>query len=274
MPTVMELTQPQRFIQSALANVELAHWFVWSHGICVGYWDETDNTHSVCCWWTVLNRAYLFQTESIIDVCVDSHRLAILSSEGFHIWDGQLMVDSHQTPIHQWQKVRIATWGAVGYTNFGYHIWDKSTQSVARLPMGVSKVWGLSHSGGQEVLWSHWGQFFLQSHGSRRVSALEPFKDTMENWIDLRDGWWVAVYEHSLVAWHRTQSILRFDNMEMMDVSVRACQSRVLILLASGQVLEWRPEADPLPKEIAQAEGEFFIGDGIIFNDGELEYLI
>ena len=274
MPKVTELTQPQRFIQSALANVDMAHWFVWSHGICVGYWDETESTHSVCCWWTVLNRGYLFQTQTIMDVCVDTHQIAIVSAEGFHMWDGQLMVDSYQTPIQRWQKVEVAPWGAVGFTNFGYHLWDKTTQTVVRLPMGVQKVWRLSQTSEQEILWSHWGQFFLYNHRNQQTTALEPLKDTMEKWIDLRDGWWVAVYEYSLVAWHRTRSVLRFDNMEIMDVSVRASQTSIVILLASGQVLEWRPQEDPLPKEIAQVDGEFFIGDGITFNEGELEYLV
>ena len=59
-----------------------------------------------------------------------------------------------------------------------------------------------------------------------------------------------------------------------MDVSVRASKTSVLIVLASGQVLEWRPQEDPQPKEIAEVEGDFFIGDGITFNDGEIEYLI
>ena len=96
----------------------------------------------------------------------------------------------------------------------------------------------------------------------------------MEKWIGLRDGWWVAVYEHTLVAWHRAKSVLRFDNMEIMDVASRSSHRGVLILLASGQVLEWRPQEDSLPFEVAEVEGEFFIGDGIIFNNGELEYLI
>ena len=273
MPTVTELTQPQRFMQSALANVDHAHWFIWSHGICVGYWDEAEGTHSLCCYWTVMNRAYLFQTQSIVDVCVDGNQIAILSSEGFHIWDGQLLVDGHQSPVHQWKKVQIALWGAVGFTNFGYHIWDKETQTTVRLPMGVQKVWKLSPSRAQ-LLWSHWGQFFLYDHQGRRTTALEPFNDTMERWIDLRDGWWVAVYEHALVAWHRTQSILRFDNMQIMDVSTRASQRSLLILLASGQVLEWRPQEDPLPQEISAVEGDFFVGDGIVFNDGDLETLL
>ena len=274
MATVTELNQPQRFIQSALANVDMAHWFVWSHGICVGYWDETDSTHSVCCWWTGLERAYLFQTDGIIDVCVDAHQIVVLSSEGFDIWDGQRMVDNYQTPVRNWKKVHIAPWGAVGFTNFGFHLWEKSTQSVTRLPIGVQKVWRLGHSSDQEVLWSHWGQFFLYNHRNGQTTALEPFKDTMDNWIVLRNGWWVAVYEHSLLAWNRQKSIARFDNMEIMDVSIRASKTSILIVLASGQVLEWRPQEDPLPKEIAEVEGEFFIGDGITFNDGEIEHLV
>ena len=274
MPTVTELSMPQRFIQSALANVDLAHWFVWSHGICVGYWDETESTHSVCCWWTTLERSYLFQTESIMDVCVDDHQIIILSSEGFHIWDGNLVVDSYRTPAEKWQKVCIGTWGVVGFSKHGYHLWMKSTQLVHRLPIGVQKVWGLGHSSDPEVLWSHWGQFFLYNHGKGLTTALEPFKDTMDKWIALRGGWWVAVYEQSLVAWNRQNSIARFDNMEIMDVSTRASKTSVLIVLASGQVLEWRPQEDPLPKEITEVEGDFFIGDGITFNGGEIEYLI
>ena len=273
MPTVTELSQPQRFIQSALANVDSAHWFVWSHGICVGYWDDAEMTHSVCCWWTVFNRAYLFQTESIIDVCVDEHQIAILSSEGFHTWDGQLVVDSYQSPTATWQKVQIAVWGVVGFTKHGYHLWNKATQSVSRLPIGVQKVWRLSSSTNQEVLWSHWGQFFILNGLNGHVSALEPLKDSMEEWLSLKDGWWIAIYEHSLQAWHRTKSSLRFDSLDIMDVSVRSGQRSVLILLATGQVLEWQPDLDPMPQEIAEVEGDLFVGDGMIFNNGEVEHL-
>ena len=60
--------------------------------------------------------------ESIVDVCVDEHQIAILSSEGFHTWDGQL-VASCQSPATQWQKVRVAVWGVVGFAKHGYHLW-------------------------------------------------------------------------------------------------------------------------------------------------------
>ena len=271
MPTVTELSQPQRFIQSALGNVDLAHWFVWPHGICVGYWDDTEGTHSVCCWWTVLNRAYLFQTEHIMDVCVDEHQIAILSSEGFHTWDGQLIVDSFRSPAETWKNVHIATWGVTGFSNHGYHLWDRETQSVKRLPIGVQKIWGVSQTISQEILWSHWGQFFVLDCQSGQVSALEPLKDTMDDWLALRDGWWLAIYENSLHALHRTKSTLRFDSLDIMDVSIPSGRNSVLILLATGQVLEWCPNLDPIPQEVAEVEGELFIGDGMIFNNGEVE---
>jgi hypothetical protein len=268
MPTVRELNQPKRFIHSALANVDSAHWFMWEHGVCVGYWDDSETTHSICCWWIALNRGFVLQTESIRQVRVFGHQVVILSAEGFCIWDGQRDTHVLDTPLLQWNNVEIAPWGGTGFTQFGYHKWTLENNETQRLPMGVQKIWHLGTP--ESVLWSHWGQFFIHKEGVTR--PLEPLKDTMEQWYDLGD-WLVAVYDTILVAQHPTSSTLRFENPDIMDVTMRADKSGVLILLATGSVLEWRPQEDPVPVEISEVEGDRFVGEDLIFCDGELEQL-
>ena len=269
MSKITQLSQPQRFIRSALANVDLAHWFVWQHGICVGYWDESEATHSLCCWWADSNRAYLFQTTSIVDVCVKGNQLVILSGEGLFDWDGQDCIEAHPNPVKSWKKVQVSTWGAIGYTQFGYHVWRRETETVQRLPMGVQKVWALGLDG--DILWSHWGQFFVQQ-SSGAVVAVEPIPDTMERWVALKGEWWVAIYDTTLVAWHSKKCMLRFDNSDIIDVSTHSNKQSILILLASGSVLQWSPMFDTMPQEIAIVEGEFFIGAEALYDNGEIEF--
>jgi hypothetical protein len=95
----------------------------------------------------------------------------------------------------------------------------------------------------------------------------------MDSWIALRDGWWVAVYEHKLLAFHVSHTAVRFDNMEIMDVACGYDSQSIKILLASGMILEWRPSEDPEPIEIGEANGEFFIGEGALYDEGEIEFL-
>ena len=268
MPVVRELSHPKRFIDSALANVDSAHWFMWEHGICVGYWDDSASTHSLCCWWGVLNRGFVFQTESIQQVRVCGNRIVILAAEGFCVWDGQTDIQQIDAPLMSWNNVQISIWGGTGFTQFGYHKWTLENNETQRLPIGVQKIW---HLGSEEsVLWSHWGQFFLHKDG--RTRALEPLKDTMDKWYDLGD-WWIAVYDTRLVAQHPTSSTLRFEHPDIMDVTMRADKSSLLILLATGIVLEWRPAEDPVPIEISDVEGDRFVGEDVLFCDGELEQL-
>lgn len=269
MPAIIQLSQPQHFITSALANVDLAHWFVWSHGICVGYWDESEAKHSLCCWWTESNRAYLFQTQSITDVCVTIDNFTILSREGLFRWDGQNEIEEQSSPIGSWNKVQLASWGAIGFTQFGYHVWSRDNNITQRLPMGVQKIWALGLN--NDILWSHWGQFFVQQSNGV-VLAIEPIPDTMERWEALKDGWWVAIYDTTIVVWHPKECMLRFDNSDIMDVSIHCNRESILILLASGSVLQWSPMIDTMPQEIAAVEGEFFIGAGALYVDGEIEF--
>ena len=68
--------------------------------------------------------------------------VAILSSEGFHLWDGQLVVMVIR-PLQMAKDTMV--WGVVGFTKHGYHLWDKATQSVSRLPVKFPeyRVWVL-----------------------------------------------------------------------------------------------------------------------------------
>lgn len=268
MATVVELAQPKLFLQSALANVNAAHWYVWEHGICVGYWDDSDTHASLLCWWRTLGRGFRFQAEKILDVAVSGHQILIASSAGFSRWDGQTLLETIDAPIGNWQKVQIEKWGAVGFHDFGYQRWNIDSNTVERLPMGVQKVWKLSDDG---LLWSHWGQFFQAN--SEGVKALEPLRDTMDYCLALSTGWWVAVYDTSIVVVHTKRTTKRFDNSDIMDVIVRTGQKSILILLATGLVLEWNPEVDSMPCEIGETDGELFIGDDLVYVDGDVEYL-
>ncbi len=279
MPQIRELPRPQKFIQSALANVDSAHWFIWEHGICVGYWDESDAAHSLYCWWSVLDKGFLLQAANIQSVRVVGHQLFILSEEGMSQWDGQTYIDTIPSPLTQWSNHQMAPWGGTGFTRHGYHCWTRGGQEF-RLPIGVEKIWHLGVDG--QILWSHWGQFFVGSvmaldtakPALSRPLALEPISDTMEKWFDLSSGWWVAVYEHALVAVHPKYRQKRFDNFDIMDVTMRADRTGILILLATGSVLEWRPQEETEPVEIAEVEGDQFIGEEMIYSEDGIENFI
>ena len=99
---------------------------------------------------------------------------------GFHIWDGQLMVDGYSADSYL-AEGGSGTLGCGGIYQFWLSSLGQGDAVCRSSPNRCQKIWGLSHASDQEVLWSHWGQFFLYNHRNRQTTAVEPLKDTMES---------------------------------------------------------------------------------------------
>ena len=228
---IRQLPKPELFLASAIANLELAQWIPWQHGICVGYHNETSGQDGVLCLHNQGGVGFFASIVGLKAIASVESVLYILCQDGFLEWAGQDSYVKLDCPMVDWHHVQIASWGGVGFFNFRFHCWNKTTGEVKTLPIGVEKIWGLGLQ--NEILWSYWGQFFLRGE---TLIALEEMPDTMEHWTAMTEGWWVAEYDHRLVFWHPRFSLREIELVDILSVHVRSNRSEVLLLNVDGRL--------------------------------------
>jgi len=258
------LPRPDVFLQSAISNIDCTEWVAWEHGICAVYFNTVTDQDGVLCVWEETGEGFLCSVSDLRKIVSIDGAIFMLCADGFIEWDGQHEIQQTSTPMIDWHHVQLAAWGGAGFSNFRFHYWLKDTGDVVTLPMGVEKLWALGLHG--EVLWSYWGQFFLKSD---RVVALESIPDTMEDWVALRDDWWVAVFEETMVVWHPRYSAERIDLDDVLDVHVCSNRREVLILDVNGGITRWTTHRT-MDVLLESSDADRFIGDRALLCDEEI----
>jgi len=245
-------------LEAALENVDQVEWIFWGQGICALY----EEVGSVLCFYPAENKGYLLKGLTEVDIFPRKEDLILVTLSSVFSWNGRENI--HETTIPRLINMDIGEQSFCGWKDFRYYFVSGAEEYL--LPMGAKDV--RLFPDGESVFWEHWGTIFCWAPSG--IVTYEAISENYEKILPLSKGWLVFVYERKIIALHPKYPQKSWTDDQLLDVISSVEQSSLYILLADGYLLEWIVDSVDEPEEIAEINGEMFVGAQAVLVDDEI----